>query len=171
MPKKRRNVGANPDINKIGRFDTETGNVDWNIFFANPGFSEVTNQILELLDDKTIERIRDVSPIWKEYIDLHGQNILRWKKWKKLFSLPKAKECFEELPEWKKVMPYIKTKMSCWDLDLLIVRFKYPAGNSPFLCPLQWAIINRCALDVKLVEIMKRSPFDFNTLKYITKTT
>ena len=59
MPKKRQNVGAKPDINKIGRFDTETRNVDWNIFFANPGFSEVTNQILELLDDKTIEIIRE----------------------------------------------------------------------------------------------------------------
>ena len=60
---------------------TSFSNVDWNIFFANPGFSLVANRILEFLDYDSIKTCLDVSPIWKEYID--GQKNWRLKK---LFS-------------------------------------------------------------------------------------
>ena len=76
------------DVEDIDGFEIETQKVDWNIFFANPGFSEVANRILKSLDYKSIKTCRDVSPIWKENIDLHGQKILRLKK---LFSLRNAK--------------------------------------------------------------------------------
>ena len=43
--------------------------MDWNIFFEIPGYALVTNQILRLLDFKSIMVCREVSPIWKTYID------------------------------------------------------------------------------------------------------
>ena len=43
--------------------------MDWNIFFTNPGYALVTNQILELLDYDSIMECRKVSPTWKKYID------------------------------------------------------------------------------------------------------
>ena len=46
--------------------------MDWNIFFEIPGYALVTNQILRLLDFKSIMvygAYGEVSPIWKTYID------------------------------------------------------------------------------------------------------
>ena len=46
--------------------------MDWNIFFEIPGYALVTNQILRLLDFKSIMVYGvygEVSPIWKTYID------------------------------------------------------------------------------------------------------
>ena len=141
---------------------TSFSNVDWNIFFANPGFSLVANQILEFLDYDSIKTCLDVSPIWKQYID--GQKNWRLKK---LFSpTPMTKfyslyhRCNKSFIytdyEWEKMMPYIKTKMSCSDLDILIDGFtRY--GN----CSLHWAVH---VGNLKFVEVMIRSPYDFNTL-------
>ena len=142
---------------------TSFSNVDWNIFFADSGFSLVTNQILEFLDYDSIKTCLYVSPIWKEYIDSHGQKILRQKKF---FSLT-TKKFFKDFPEWEKTIPYIKTKLNCFDLDILIDRFLCYSYHD--YCPLHWAVRQGKVIimwDVKFVEIMIRSPFDFNTLSF-----
>ena len=58
------------------------------------------------------------------------------------------------------MMPYIKNKMSCSDLDILIDGFtRY--GYCPLYCAFRYG-------NLKLVEVMIRSPYDFNTLSFST---
>ena len=88
--------------------------MDWNVLFQSPdGYSLVTNQILRLLDYKTIIVCRDVSPIWKEYID----NQRFWRVSHLLSLMDKYFEEFcddinsgsfaEKFPEWNKIIPCI----------------------------------------------------------------
>ena len=165
--------------------------MDWNVLFQSPdGYSLVTNQILRLLDYKTIMVCRDVSPIWKEYID----NQRFWRVSHLLSLMDKYFEEFcddinsgsfaEKFPEWNKIIPYIKTEMSASDMDVLIGTFGSAEFYTNFVkedcmkdypyedeqdqveewCPLHFAVYLG---NVAFVEVMIRTPFDFNTLKFI----
>ena len=162
--------------------------MDWNVLFMSPdGYSLVTNQILRLLDYKTIIVCRDVSPIWKEYID----NQRFWRVSHLLSLMDKYFEEFcdginsgsfaEKFPEWNKIIPYIKTEMSASDMDVLIGSAEFYTNfvkedcmkDSQYederdqveeWCPLHFAVYLG---NVAFVEVMIRTPFDFNTLKFI----
>ena len=162
--------------------------MDWNVLFQSPdGYSLVTNQILRLLDYKTIIVCRDVSPIWKEYID----NQRFWRVSHLLSLMDKYFEEFcdginsgsfaEKFPEWNKIIPYIKTEMSASDMDVLIGSAEFYTNfvkedcmkDSQYederdqveeWCPLHFAVYLG---NVAFVEVMIRTPFDFNTLKFI----
>ena len=162
--------------------------MDWNVLFQSPdGYSLVTNQILRLLDYKTIMVCRDVSPIWKEYID----NQRFWRVSHLLSLMDKYFEEFcddinsgsfaEKFPEWNKIIPYIKTEMSASDMDVLIGSAEFYTNfvkedcmkDSQYederdqveeWCPLHFAVYLG---NVAFVEVMIRTPFDFNTLKFI----
>ena len=160
-PKKARKIDHTKSRNPTLEVATLDTNVDWNIFFANPGFSEFAKQILECLDYESIQTCLDVSPVWKEYIDLHGQKILRLKKF---FTWYNRVNMFEDFfLEWKKMIPYIKTKMSCFDLDILIDQIEH---CGPYYCPLRWSVSRGKIWNIKFVERMIRSPFDFNTVSF-----
>ena len=173
--------------------------MDWNIFFESPGYALVTNQILGLLDYKSIMVCREVSSIWKKYID--EQRIGRvshllslMEKYAKnngllFYNLRHLSSFGEKFPEWNKIIPYIKTEMSVSDIDKLIAaklffttddvyRFmdcderyyiwdcEVEYNQVRYWCPLHWAIHFG---NLEFVEVMIRTPFDFNTLKFILK--
>jgi len=170
----------------------------WNILFESPGYAMVTNQILELLDYKSIMVCREVSPIWKKYIDeerigrvSHLLSLMdkfgkindklfpnNYHDRKKVYSFGK------KFPEWKEIMPYIKTEMSMSDMDKLIAAELYTdfdelkeeledwienvhdehRAHAKYWCPLQWAIHFG---NFEFVDVMIRSPFDFSKLKFM----
>ena len=104
--------------------------MDWNVFFESPGYALVTNQTLELLDYKSIMVCREVSPIWKKYID--EQRIGRvshllslMDKFGKIndklfphnYHIRKKPYSFgEKFHKWKQIIPYIKTEN--WGIGL-----------------------------------------------------
>ena len=189
--------------------------MDISLFFENQGYSLVANQILKYLDYDSIKTCRQVSKVWKEYID--GQKTWRLDH---LFSLEYRWEsipcpgcggcdyghcrCYEFLnhfDEWRKLYPYIRTQMSISDIDKLIkgvTRYMDIEVNDVsntgwdnwdiiddevqqewdfdpefdgwiadnFWCPLQWAIHEG---NYEFVEMMIRTPFDFNTLRFQMK--
>ena len=178
--------------------------MDISLFFENQGYSLVANQILKYLDYDSIKTCRQVSKVWKEYID--GQKTWRLDH---LFSLEYRWEsipcpgcggcdfghcrCYEFLDyfdEWRKLYPYIRTQMSISDIDKLIKGvtrymnieaddddedaeqewdFDYEFDgwiDDNFWCPLQWAIHEG---NYEFVEMMIRTPFDFNTLRFQMK--
>ena len=164
--------------------------MDWNILFKSPGYALVTNQILELLDYDSIMECRKVSPIWKKYIDeqrfLRVRHLLSLmdKYFAKMKSRNKTMQVLsfgEKFPEWNKIIPFIKTEMSVSDMDKLIVGAelytksivytwnKRPVDLEELIdpvenwCPLQWAVHYE---QFEFVEVMIRSPFDFNSLKF-----
>ena len=154
--------------------------MDWNVLFQSPdGYSLVTNQILRLLDYKTIMVCRDVSPIWKEYID----NQRFWRVSHLLSLMDKYFEEFcddinsgsfaEKFPEWNKIIPYIKTEMSASDMDVLIgsaefyttfvkedcmkdSQYEDERDQVEEWCPLHFAVYLG---NVAFVEVMIRTPF------------
>ena len=162
--------------------------MDWNVFFESPGYALVTNQILELLDYKSIMVCREVSPIWKKYID--EQRIGRvshllslMEKYAKnngllFYNLRHLSSFGEKFPEWNKIIPYIKTEMNVSDMDVLIgaklytkkmcdwedFDFGEERDEAKSWCPLHWAVYFK---NSKFVEVMIRTPFDFNTLKFV----
>jgi len=166
--------------------------MDWNIFFTSPGYSLVTNQILELLDYETIMVCREVSPIWKQYIDEqrfwrvnHLLSLmdkyfakLKDKTVYKSYRKVKVHSFCEKFPEWNKIIPYIKTEMNVSDMDILIgaklytkkmchlevFDFGEERDCAKSWCPLHWAVYFK---NFKFVEVMIRTPFDFNTLKFV----
>ena len=88
----------------------------WNVLFQSPGYALVTNKILKLLDYDSIMVCREVSPIWKECIDMQ-------RFWRVDHFLPLMNKYFKKMDtpnEWKTIIPFIKTKMSVFDLDKLI---------------------------------------------------
>ena len=111
--------------------------MDWNIFFEIPGYDLVTNQILRLLDFKSIMVCREVSPIWKTYIDAQrigrvSQLLSLMEKYAKISrEHPYKHQMFKDssfgelFPEWNKIIPYIKTEMSAFDMDKLIAAEPY----------------------------------------------
>ena len=150
------------------------------LFKSPDGYSVVTNQILELLDYKTILVCREVSPIWKKYIDEQ-----RFWRVSRLLSLIKDFSFCEKFPEWRKIIPYIKTEMSGPDMDILIGTelytnlvkddledffdlqcFEYDEERDQVKkwCPLHFAVYLGY---FEFVEVMIRTPFDFNTLKFV----
>ena len=164
--------------------------MDWNVFFTSPGYSLVTNQILELLNYDSLMEYRKVSPIWKKYIDeqrfLRVRHLLSLmdKYFAKMKSRNKTMQVLsfgEKFPEWNKIIPFIKTEMSVSDMDKLIVGAelytksivytwnKRPVDLEELIdqvenwCPLQWAVHYE---QFEFVEVMIRSPFDFNSLKF-----
>ena len=117
--------------------------MDWNIFFESPGFAVVTNQILGLLDIKSIMVCRKVSPVWKTYIDEQrvgrvcqllslmekyakiNDELFR-KKWNRHCGTKQTFWSFgEKFPRWNKIIPYIETEMSVSDMDKLIATELY----------------------------------------------
>ena len=161
----------------------------WNVLFQSPGYALVTNKILKLLDYDSIMVCREVSPIWKECIDMQ-------RFWRVDHFLPLMDKYFKKMDdtpnEWKTIIPFIKTKMSVFDLDKLIsgvqlyIDLGYDAtGHWLCLkdtghwksdceyeckrdqvrewCPLHWAV--HCK-NFEFVEIMIRTSFDFNTLRF-----
>ena len=171
--------------------------MDWNELFKNPGYALLTNKILELIDYDSIMECRKVSPIWKKYLD--EQRFWRVNHFLSLMDKYFAKDSYktiqksnggkrkvfsfgEKFPEWNKIIPYIKTEMSVFDMDKLIGAELYAnlnryAWNYPMQadleelkdqvenwCPLQWAIHQE---NFEFVEVMIRTPFDFNSLKFI----
>ena len=148
--------------------------MDWNVLFQSPdGYSLVTNQILRLLDYKTIMVCRDVSPIWKEYID----NQRFWRVSHLLSLMDKYFEEFcgginsgsfaEKFPEWNKIIPYIKTEMSASDMDVLIGSAEFYTNFVKEDCMKDSQYFAVYLGNVAFVEVMIRTPFDFNTLKFI----
>ena len=148
--------------------------MDWNVLFQSPdGYSLVTNQILRLLDYKTIIVCRDVSPIWKEYID----NQRFWRVSHLLSLMDKYFEEFcddinsgsfaEKFPEWNKIIPYIKTEMSASDMDVLIGSAEFYTNFVKEDCMKDSQYFAVYLGNVAFVEVMIRTPFDFNTLKFI----
>ena len=173
--------------------------MDWNIFFESPGFAVVTNQIFGLLDIKSIMVCRKVSPVWKTYIDEQrvgrvcqllslmekyakiNDELFR-KKWNRHCGTKQTFWSFgEKFPRWNKIIPYIETEMSVSDMDKLIATELYT--NSVvydredweskleyyqvwYWCPLHWAIHFG---NLEFVEVMSRTPFNFNTLIFILK--
>ena len=185
--------------------------MDISLFFENQGYSLVADQILKHLDYDTIKTCRQVSKVWKKYID--GQKTWRLDH---LFSLEYRWEsipcpgcggcdfghcrCYEFLDyfdEWRKLYPYIRTQMSISDIDKLIKgvtrymgigegidtdeefeeelsNWDYDLGldgcigedENNFWCPLRWAIHEG---NFEFVEMMIRTPFDFNTLRFQMK--
>lgn len=181
--------------------------MDWNALFANPRFSMVANQILEFLDYDGVKTCRDVSPIWKKYIDEQRSWRLRYvlsflepkpvsdsvvrarakkghfkgKKKTKAITVPPKSQIVKKFPEWNKILPFVKTEMCVFDLDVLIDGLQfynkreytcqeysdyYDDGDVVMLdkwCPLDLAIY--CG-NHKFVEVMIRTPFDFNTISF-----
>ena len=150
------------------------------LFKSPDGYSVVTNQILELLDYKTILVCREVSPIWKKYIDEQ-----RFWRVNRLLSLIEVFPFCENFSEWNKIIPYIKTEMSGPDMDILIGTelytnlvkddledffdlqcFEYDEERDQVKkwCPLHFAVYLGY---FEFVEVMIRTPFDFNTLKFV----
>ena len=161
----------------------------WNVLFQSPGYALVTNKILKLLDYDSIMVCREVSPIWKECIDM--QRFCRVNHFlslmdKHFLNRSLIHYIYYRFPnfdkiirEWKKVIPFIKTNMSVFDLDKLI------AGVQVYIdldvedwenddecdcgdqveewCPLHWAVHYK---NFEFVEVMIRTSFDFNTLRF-----
>ena len=96
-------------------------------------------------------------------------------------AVPSKTQILKKFPEWNKILPYIKTEMSTSDLDVLIEGLKffdqrektcqeyskyYDDGDIVELnkwCPLDLAVY--CG-NHKFVEVMIRTPFDFNTISF-----
>ena len=146
--------------------------MDWNELFTNPGYAFLTNKILELIDYDSIMECRKVSPTWKTYID--EQRFLRVNHLLSLMDRFLAKNQHksfkvssfgEKFPEWNKIIPYIKTEMSVSDMDKLIDAELYSGMDlyNGKWCPLKWAIGYE---NFEFVEVMIRTPFDFNSLKF-----
>ena len=147
--------------------------MDWNELFTNPGYALLTNKILELIDYDSIMECRKVSPIWKTYIDEQ-----RFWRVNHLLSLMdnyfanlknnytiRDSSFGEKFPEWNKIIPYIKTEMSVSDMDKLISAELYAnlLCHKLAWCPLNWAVNFK---NFEFVEVMIRTPFDFNVLKF-----
>jgi len=146
--------------------------MDWNELFKNPGYALLTNKILKLIDYDSIMECRKVSPIWKTYID--EQRFLRVNHLLSLMDRFLAKNQHkrfkvssfgEKFPEWHKIIPYIKTEMSVSDMDKFIGAELYANLDmyNGRWCPLKWAV---CYENFEFVEVMIRTPFDFNSLKF-----
>ena len=144
--------------------------MDLDLFFRNPGYSLVAKGILDFLPYNSIKTCREVSPIWKKFID-------KQKSWRlrRLHSLFEEMDLLEKFPEWKKIIPHVENEMSVSDMDTLIdglvLYFEKPRGLTKQLwslwsslwCPLHWAVHFG---DFEFVATMIRTPFDFNTLKF-----
>ena len=146
--------------------------MDWNELFTNPGYACLTNKILELIDYDSIMECRKVSPIWKTYLDEqrfwrvnHLLSLMDRFLAKNQHKSFKVSSFGEKFPEWNKIIPYIKTEMSVSDMDKLMGAELYANLNMYNLswCPLKWAV---CYENFEFVEVMIRTPFDFNSLKF-----
>ena len=147
--------------------------MDWNELFTNPGYAFLTNKILQLIDYDSIMECRKVSPIWKTYLD--EQRFWRVNHLLSLMDkyLASMKNIYtirnssfgEKFPEWNKIIPYIKTEMSVSDMDKLISTELYAnlLSHKWTWCPLKWAVHLK---NFEFVEVMIRTPFDFNVLKF-----
>merc|ERR1712062_640306 len=146
--------------------------MDWNELFKNPGYAFLTNKIRELIDYDSVMECRKVSPIWKTYID--EQRFLRVNHLLSLMDRFLAKNQHkrfkvssfgEKFPEWHKIIPYIKTEMSVSDMDKFIGAELYANLDmyNGRWCPLKRAV---CYENFEFVEVMIRTPFDFNSLKF-----
>ena len=177
--------------------------MDFNKLFTNPGYILVAEKIVGFLSYESIQACRDVSPIWKKFID--QQKFWRldrffslikedWmvQKAEKMYSrdgpetFAEKVDLLEEFPEWKKLIPHVENQMSVSDLDILINGLEryiamsqdmFPKdpkeyekkhgdyGNQKLnqFCPLSFAVKKG---DFEFVEMMIRTPFDFNSLKF-----
>ena len=177
--------------------------MDFNKLFTNPGYILVAEKIVGFLSYESIQACRDVSPIWKKFID--QQKFWRLDRFFSLikadwmvqkaekhlgrdgpFTCAKKVNLLDEFPEWKKLIPHVENEMSVSDLDILIngleryiamsqdmfpkdpkeYRKKHGEDGDQELnqfCPLSFAVKEG---DFEFVEMMIRTPFDFNSLKF-----
>ena len=179
--------------------DEYIGHID--PLFANPGYSLVANRILELLSYSSIKSCREVSPVWKTFID-------QQKFWRldHFFSLIKKDwmvqktssdmsctavekvDILEKFPEWKNIIPYVENEMSVLDIDKLIkgLEFSFEKNHAMFpkitdweeatlftsqlchqFCPLHFAVQED---DFEFVDLMLRTPFEMDSLKFKLET-
>ena len=92
-------------------------NMDLDMLFTTSGYSLVANRILGFLSYKSIKTCREVSPIWKKFIDeqkfwrLDRFFSLIKKGWMvqetedMIFTSTRKVNLLEKFSEWKKILP------------------------------------------------------------------
>ena len=171
--------------------------MDLDMLFTTPGYSLVANRILGFLSYKSIKTCREVSPIWKKFIDeqkfwrLDRFFSLIKKGWMvqetedMIFNSTKKVNLLKKFPEWKKIIPHVKNQMSVSDIDKLIKGLElyfeknhamFPKitgcedGDQEFdqFCPLHFAVHEG---DFEFVVLMMlQTPFDVSKLKFKLRT-
>ena len=175
------------------RKSPQFSNMDLDKLFTNPRYTLVGQKIVGFLSYEAIEACREVSPIWKKFIDQQKSWRLNrflalvnmgWMVQKTEFydSSVENVDLLEEFPEWKKLIPHVENQMSVSDLDKVINGLeRYIALNHDMFaknsnsgkevfdefCPLSFAVHEG---DFEFVEVMIRTPFDFNSLDFKLST-
>ena len=185
-------VNVTTPATTLENHEKEGQNLYIDMLFANPGYSLVANRILGFLSYNSIKTCREVSPIWKKFIDQqkfwrldHFFSLIK-KDWMvqetdcMIFTSTRKVNLLEKFSEWKKIIPYVENQMIVSDIDKLIngLEFYFEKNHTMFpeivdweegdeefdqFCPLHFAVHDN---NFEFVELMIGTPFDFNTLKF-----
>ena len=189
-------VNVTTPATTLENHEKEGRNLYIDMLFANPGYSLVANRILGFLSYNSIKTCREVSPIWKKFIDQQKFWRLDYffslikKDWMvqetedMIFNSTQKVDLLEKFSEWKEIIPHVENEMSVSDIDMLINRLElyfeknhamFPKiedgenGDQEFdqFCPLHFAVHEN---DFGFVEMMLQTPFDFSNLKFKLET-